>query len=121
MLEQSKIWWASTTCSELLRNVSLSLLVSTSILKNYETELRALQTKMGAEEKKSLHREEKIKGLSSDKLQLAQEEARLNDLLKQQAEEKKQVKSGKLWMKLTAICWWSAIKEKLDDNNNNQT
>lgn len=65
-----------------------------TIQKN-ETELRALQTKMEAEEKNSLKKEEKIKGLSSDKL--AQEEARLNDLLKQQAEEKKKVKSGKVW------------------------
>lgn len=73
-------------------------------MKDDKGELRAPQIEMEAEEKKTQMSDEIIKGLRSDKLRLQQKVAHLEELLKQQAEEKQvqQVKPGIL--SITAEC-----------------
>ncbi|XP_070770375.1 alpha-1,6-mannosylglycoprotein 6-beta-N-acetylglucosaminyltransferase A-like isoform X2 [Enoplosus armatus] len=56
-------------------------------LKDYKEELQALQIKMEAEKEKGQMREEMIKELRSDKLQLQQQVAHLDELLKLQAQK----------------------------------
>ncbi|XP_070694569.1 alpha-1,6-mannosylglycoprotein 6-beta-N-acetylglucosaminyltransferase A-like [Pempheris klunzingeri] len=56
-------------------------------LKNYKGELKALQIKMEAEKEKGQMRDEMIKELRSDKLQLQQQVANLDKRLKLQAEK----------------------------------